>query len=100
MPNVKLTKRTVEAVEPGAKDIIVWDTELKGFGCKVTPKGRRVYFVYYRTRGGQQRRPTIGVHGAGTCEQARDTARQWLADRACGSRRSRPACETRRTGAR
>ena len=81
MPKAKLTKRAVEAVRPDNRDIILWDTELKGFGCKITPKDRRVYFVYYRTRSGRQRRPTIGVHGAVTCEQARDTARRWLADR-------------------
>ena len=82
MPKAKLTKRAVEAAKPGQRDSILWDTDLKGFGCKVTPKGRRVYFVYYRTRDGQQRRPTIGAHGATTCEQARETARQWLADAA------------------
>ena len=81
MARAKLTKRAVEAVRPADRDLILWDTELKGFGCKVTPKGKRVYFAYYRTREGQQRRPSIGVHGAMTCEQARETARQWLADR-------------------
>ena len=75
----KLTKKAVEAVKPGERDIILSDTELTGFGCKITPKGKRTYFVYYRTRGGQQRRPTIGVHGAVTCEQARKDAQQILA---------------------
>lgn len=46
----KLTVRTVEALKPGASDIIIWDSEIAGFGCKVTPKGRRSYFLYYRTR--------------------------------------------------
>ncbi len=62
MPKVKLTKRVVEAAKPGAKDIILWDSELRGFGCKITPKGKRVYFAYYRTPDGQQRRPKIGDH--------------------------------------
>jgi integrase len=84
MAAVKLTKRVVEAAKPGAKDIILWDNELKGFGCKITPKGKRVYFAYYRTRGGQQRRPTIGAHGPVTCEQAREIARQWLGEAAHG----------------
>ncbi len=85
MPNVKLLKRVVEAVKPGDRDRILWDSELKGFGLKVTPKGKRVYFVYYRTHDGQQRRPKIGNHGAVTCEQARETAQQWLAEAAKGS---------------
>ncbi len=79
MPKVKLTKRAVESQVPGDHDIILWDTELKGFGCKITPKAKRVYFCYYRTRNGTQRRPTIGQHGKVTAEQARDTARRWLA---------------------
>ena len=81
---LRLTKRAIEAVKPDANDIILWDAELRGFGCKVTPKGRRVYFAYYRTRDGQQRRPTIGVHGTVTCEKARETAQQWLAAAASG----------------
>ena len=81
---LRLTKRSVESVKPSAQDIIVWDSDLKGLGCKVTPKGRRVYFVYYRTRDGQQRRPKIGDHGVVTCEQARETARQWLAEASAG----------------
>ena len=27
----KITKRTVDALKPGAKDRFLWDTELKGF---------------------------------------------------------------------
>ena len=71
----KLTKRVVEAAKPGDKDIIIWDSELTGFGLKVTPKGKRSYFAYYRTTDGQQRRPAIGPHGTLTCEEARSIAR-------------------------
>lgn len=80
----KLTVRGVEAIRPGATDVIVWDSELAGFGCKVTPKGKRSYFLYYRTKEGQQRRPAIGVHGPMRPEAARATARLWLADVAQG----------------
>jgi integrase len=75
----KLTKKVVEAILPGAIDVVVWDTEVRGFGVKVTKAGRRAYFLYYRTRAGQQRRPTIGQHGAITADQARQTAREWMA---------------------
>ena len=84
MAKVKLTKRAVEKVEPGPKDIILWDSELKGFGCKITPKGKRVYFAYYRTPNGQQRRPKIGDHDPMSCEEAREIARQWLANSRTG----------------
>jgi integrase len=81
----KLTKRVVEGITPGDRDIIVWDTELRGFGCKVTPKGRRSYLLYYRTGEGQQRKPALGTHGAITSEQAREIARAMLAEIAKGS---------------
>ena len=28
MPNVKLTKRTVEKQQPGERDTVLWDTDL------------------------------------------------------------------------
>jgi len=76
----KLTKRWVESTAPQSKDILLWDTETKGFFCKVTPQGKRIYMLYYRTGDGRQRRPKIGDHGAITCEQARDIAQCWLAE--------------------
>lgn len=80
----KLTKRTVEALAPCATNQIIWDTAIKGFGCKITPKGKRVYFLYYRTADNYERRPAIGAHGAITCEQARLKAQQWLGQVAAG----------------
>ena len=47
----KITKQTVESLKPGAKDRTLWDTELPMFGCKITPKGRRVYLLQYRING-------------------------------------------------
>ena len=81
MTNKRLTKRVVEAVEPGDRDTILWDSELAGFGCKITPTGRRSYFVKYRVGGGRNgtvRKPTIGQHGIFTPNQAREIARDWL----------------------
>lgn len=81
----KLTKRLVETIVPSAQDIVVWDTELKGLGCKITPKGKRVYLLYYRTVDGRERRPKIGLHGAVTCDQARAVAQRWLGEVAAGA---------------
>jgi integrase len=81
----KLTKKLVEAVAPADHDILVWDTELRGLACKVTPKRSRVYLLYYRTLDGRERRPKIGVHGAITCDQARAVARRWLGEVAAGN---------------
>ncbi len=60
----KLTKRVVDASHPSEKDQLVWDSELKGFGLKVTPKGRKVYVVQYRLPGSTTKRFTIGQHGS------------------------------------
>src|SRR5690348_3613834 len=62
----KITKRTVDAATPRARDAFVWDTELKGFGLKVTPVGRKVYLVQYRMGGRATRvqRYTVGQHGS------------------------------------
>jgi hypothetical protein len=80
----KLTKRTVEAIAPCATNQLIWDTDIKGFGCKITPKGKRVYFLYYRTADNYERRPAVGAHGAITCEQARLKAQRWLGEVAAG----------------
>ena len=81
----KLTKRVIESAPIKDKDFILWDTELKGFHCKITPNGKKSYFLYYRTNDGRQRRPKIGSHGVITCEQAREIAQQWIADVAQGN---------------
>jgi integrase len=72
----KITKRAVDAIEPSLGDTFLWDTEIPGFGCKVTPKGGRVYILQY-SRGGRDHRVTIGRHGVEfTAEQARNEARR------------------------
>lgn len=80
----KLTVRSVKALEAEDKDQVIWDSEVPGFGCKVTPKGRKTFFLYYRTNDGQQRRPAIGQFGAIQPEAARDIAKRWLSEVANG----------------
>ena len=60
MTKKKLTKKSIEAIEPGARDIIQWDSEIPGFGMKVTPRGKRSFVLFYRTSDQTQRKPTIG----------------------------------------
>ncbi len=75
----RLTKTIVDVLEPNAKDLVVWDRDLKGFAVKVTPTGKKIYFAFYRTQSGQQRKPSIGLHGKLTTEEARQIARKWIA---------------------
>lgn len=80
----KLTKRLVEGFTPGARDVILWDSELPGFGVRIWPSGKRVYILKYRNKSGRQRKPKIGLHGSITVEQARLKARLWLAEASDG----------------
>ena len=78
----KLTKRTVDAAKAGPRDTFIWDTDLKGFGLKVTNAGRKVYLIQYRIpelgkplNQTTPRRYTIGEHGSPwTPDKARDRA--------------------------
>ncbi|HEX4193738.1 MAG TPA: Arm DNA-binding domain-containing protein, partial [Stellaceae bacterium] len=70
---MRLTKSSVEAIEPADGDIYAWDEKVPGLGVKVTPKGARVYVFKYRARGAQ-RWMTLGRHGDITAEEARSKA--------------------------
>jgi hypothetical protein len=75
MRKTKLTKSIVESLSPDAGSDIAWDMVVPGGGARVTSAGRRSYFLKYRTRAGQQRKPKIGDHGPMTCDLARAIAR-------------------------
>ncbi len=82
MPTRKLTKRSVDNAKANGRDTFYWDTEIKGFGLKVTPAGRKAYVCQYRAGGGRRgatRRYTIGIHGSPwTVDQARVEAKRIL----------------------
>ena len=69
----KITKRTVDALAPAEKERIVWDDDIKGFGVRVHPTGRKVYIVKYRHEG-RSVKVTIGPHGPVTPAAARAKA--------------------------
>src|SRR3979411_2771992 len=81
MPRVKLTKTVIDALPIPSKDIVHWDTGCPGFGVKVTPKGRKVFVVLYRTAGAgsKLRKYTIGPYGRVTLHQARVAAQKVFA---------------------
>jgi len=73
----KLTKRTVEALIAQERDFIVFDEQVKGFGVRVLPSGKKTYLAQYRA-GGRTRRVKIGRHGVLTAEEARTKAKELL----------------------
>src|SRR5580692_1370180 len=65
----KITKRSVDALKPGADvaELVLWDTELKGFGVRVQRGDAKSYVLHYRVgtgRGAPLRKLTIGRHGS------------------------------------
>ncbi|WP_170326245.1 site-specific integrase [Ruegeria arenilitoris] len=80
----KLTKRAVEGLSIETKEYLVWDRDMRGFGLRVYPSGKKTYLVQYRA-GRRTRRITIGQHGVLTAEEARTQAKQLLGDVARGS---------------
>jgi integrase len=83
MPKLHLTKSVIDELAPGPSEIAYWDNSVPGFGVKVTPQGRKVFIVLYRTKDGHRRlrKYTIGTYGQITLAIARITAQKVLADR-------------------
>ena len=81
MPRIKLTKSSIDALPTQASDQVYWDAGLPGFGVKVTPKGRKVFVVLYRTggAGSKLRKYTIGPCGRVTLHQGRVAAQKVFA---------------------
>ena len=80
----RITKRLVDSLEPADRPTFVWDSDLSGFGVKLTPAGRKVYILQYRALGDTwkkaPKRITIGKHGDLTPEQARKLAAKLLVE--------------------
>ena len=59
----RITKKTVDALTVRQREYMLWDADIKGFGVRVHPSGRKVYLVKYRLDG-RVIKKTIGPHGA------------------------------------
>src|ERR1700744_3334809 len=80
----KITKRSVESVEPGDADLFLWDRELPGSAAKSPRKAVELTFCS-TVKGGRDRRVTIGRHGIDlTAEQARKEAMRLRGEVASG----------------
>jgi integrase len=81
MPRIKLTKSVIDTLPTPSSDVVYWDAAYPGFGVKITPKGRKVFIVLYRTggAGSHLRKYTIGPYGRVTLHQARVAAQKVFA---------------------
>ncbi len=78
----KLTKQIVGNGTPQDHEVIIWDTEVKGLGLRISPGGAKSYILKTRIGGGRTapvRKPTLGKAGDLTLIQARTKARAWKA---------------------
>lgn len=71
---LKLTKKIVDAAAPGERPFFIWCSDLPGFGVRVFPSGKRVYYADYRNAAGARKRMALGPHGKLTTEEARKLA--------------------------
>lgn len=76
----KLTKKIVDAAVPRKTSFFIWCGDLPGFGVRVLPSGKRVYYTDYRNKEGTRKRMSIGAHGKLTTDEARKLAMITLGD--------------------
>ena len=58
----RITKKAVDALSAREREYMLWDRDIKGFGVRVHPTGRKVYLVKFR-HCGRVIKKTIGPHG-------------------------------------
>jgi integrase len=73
----KLDNRGIQRLPaPTAGNRIYYDSEVAGFGCRVTSAGARSFILNYRTRSGRERRFTIGPASEWSVTAARNEAKE------------------------
>ena len=81
----RLKQRTIEALQPRpGTQYVTWDSEIRGFGVRVSPAGAKAFILKYRLPTGRVRWATIDRVGVVTLDQARRRARQLLGVVAAG----------------
>ena len=95
-----ITKRSVDALQPGEKPYIAWDDRLTGFGVRVLPSATKSFILNYRPGPGGRKAPNrrivLGRCGIITPDQARRMAHEMLGRVAAGQD---PAAERARARA-
>ena len=73
-----LTERIIRDAKPAPVQRVLWDSQIKGLGVRVTVAGAKSYVIDYRTDG-RQRRATIGRCFGMSLREARERAGRELA---------------------
>ena len=80
MTRISLTKKFIDQIESQTRPQLFHDAKVTGLQLRVSPTGRKTFYLYFRTKSGKQKRPKLGDYGILTVEQARDTARAMLGE--------------------
>src|SRR5262249_29971395 len=87
MPRKKLTEKSVSALkapDPSGRQVMFWDTELRGFGVRVSGTTNDKGYVVQKAINGNTRRVTLGACNVLSLIEARERAQQHLGDFARG----------------
>jgi len=77
--HTKITKRVLEGtVLPSTGAIFLRDTELRGFGARISAKGSITFFAEGRLRRSRNKRVSLGRYPVVTVDKARERARRAL----------------------
>lgn len=76
----KLSNDLIMGLEARTQGYVVFDSEVQGLCLKVYPSGKKSYAINYKDKYGKAKRYTLGKHGRITLAQARQTAKQMLAE--------------------
>ncbi len=75
MPARRLTDAVIRALTPNSRQTDYWCTDVRGFGIRLSPGGRRSFMVRYRLSGRYRRQP-LGVYPQTSLADARRHARK------------------------
>ena len=87
MPQLKLTEKAIaklKAPDPSGKQVLYWDTDLRGFGVRVSGTTNDKSYVVQRAVNGVTRRITLGACNVLSLAEARTRAQGHLGDFARG----------------
>lgn len=82
---MKFTKTAIDGLSPKDKIYREWDQDIKGFGVRVSPSGRKAFFIQYTRPDGKKDSFTIGAYGTLSLKQAQDIARAKIGDIRAGN---------------
>ena len=95
MATVKLTKSLIEKLGQGPKRVVVYDSEVTGLHVVVTPKGKKTFNLWYRSKSRRTATMKLGDWPLMTLFQARSRAKELLYEVAKGEDPARARAMTR-----